>query len=70
MKGATPHYDFCGLCTYKSGSADRISKELIIQPVLEPPYVGDPGVVLLDAACGFTPVCTSLSAIREARGSG
>lgn len=48
---------------------ERISKELIIQPVLEPPCVGDPGVVLLDAACGFTPVCTSLSAIREARGS-
>lgn len=48
---------------------ERISKELIIQPVLEPPYVGDSGVVLLDAACGFTPVCTSLSAIRAARGS-
>lgn len=48
---------------------DRISKELIIQPVLKPPCVGDPGVVLLDAACGFTPVCTSLSAIRAARGS-
>lgn len=77
MKGATPHYGFCGLCTYKSRlgggvgvGVERISKEFVVQPVLEPPCVGDPGVVLLDAACGFTPVCTTLSAIRAARGSG
>lgn len=49
---------------------ERISKEFVVQPVLEPPCMGDPGVVLLDAACGFTPVCTTLSAIRAARGSG
>lgn len=49
---------------------ERTSKELIVQPVLEPPCVGDPGVALLDAACSFTPVCITLSAIKAARAGG
>lgn len=49
---------------------ERTSKELIAQPVLEPPCMGEPVVVLLDAVCSFTSVCITLSAIGAARGSG
>ncbi|OBS81644.1 hypothetical protein A6R68_20191 [Neotoma lepida] len=49
---------------------ERTSEGLIARSVLEPPCVREPGVILLDAACNFTPVLITLSDIVAARAVG